>query len=662
MNKLSLKVLSIILLLAMLLQLFPADYASTASQSPWHTTYTYDELGRLVTVAENNIPEAVYTYDINGNRASLAYANGTSTSYAYNLANLVTSLTNSDGSAVLSSYGYTYYLDGNQAAKTDHTGLISTYIYDGLGRLTSETEHSSGLFAQSYSYTYDLSHNRLSMTKSGSENGITTYEYDLNNRLTKETNADNAGIYTTQYTCDHNGNQVLKYYWNLTNSTGGTPSVFLQPGGGLDTFVYDGLNRLIAVEVGGVQAEYTYKTDGLRISKTVGGNTTRHIWDGANISAELDDIGTVIAVYVRGVNLILAVDNNGVIYYLFNAHGDVVQLADAGGAVVKSYKYDAFGVEWNPSSGDANPFRYCGEYWDGETGTYYLRFRHYDPRIGRFTQEDPIKAGLNWYTYCNNNPILFIDPWGLIPSIDEAAAMAKHIAGATDRHIRVDLGSEYGGWQLIHIHMPDWYGLKIGVYSRVVGGIAEYALVSKGTTDPTSMIDDLLQLVGMSKALEESIRFAMSYVTDLRKTNPDVEVTMVGHSKGGLEATWNAIVTGTNCITFNPMVITFFGIGMMSYSSAIEAHKTRLYKGEVTMNHYVVDGDILNKLFGQSQIGTTVYLPTQAKNPWFLKIGPASPISTMVYGIRNHVMDAVVNALAQNKASGKPTVAPPRLM
>ena len=27
--------------------------------------------------------------------------------------------------------------------------------------------------------------------------------------------------------------------------------------------------------------------------------------------------------------------------------------------------------------------------------------------------EDPIGAGLNWYTYCSNNPVNRIDPWGL---------------------------------------------------------------------------------------------------------------------------------------------------------------------------------------------------------------------------------------------------------
>ena len=55
---------------------------------------------------------------------------------------------------------------------------------------------------------------------------------------------------------------------------------------------------------------------------------------------------------------------------------------------MKSYDYDAFGNEKSPSASDRNPFRYCGEYWDTETGTYYLRARYYDPLIGRFTQQD----------------------------------------------------------------------------------------------------------------------------------------------------------------------------------------------------------------------------------------------------------------------------------
>lgn len=66
----------------------------------------------------------------------------------------------------------------------------------------------------------------------------------------------------------------------------------------------------------------------------------------------------------------------------------------------KTYSYDAFGVEQDPDSTDPNPFRYCGEYFDKETGTYYLRARYYAPETGRFTQEDPSCDGAvvnkNW--------------------------------------------------------------------------------------------------------------------------------------------------------------------------------------------------------------------------------------------------------------------------
>ena len=80
--------------------------------------------------------------------------------------------------------------------------------------------------------------------------------------------------------------------------------------------------------------------------------------------------------------------------------------------LAKSYDYDAFGIEKNPSDEDSNPFRYCGEYYDVETGTYYLRARYYDPWIGRFTSEDSVRDGINWYAYCYDNPLTFIDPSG----------------------------------------------------------------------------------------------------------------------------------------------------------------------------------------------------------------------------------------------------------
>ena len=133
---------------------------------------------------------------------------------------------------------------------------------------------------------------------------------------------------------------------------------------------------------------------------------------------------------------------------LFNAHGDVTELVSDSGTVTHKYDYDAFGVEKKPDPLDGNPFRYCGEYYDGETKTYYLRARYYDPDIGRFSQQDTHwntansiygdnpqkineredKLGLksysyapqitavmqsgNLYVYCGNSPTSYTDPNG----------------------------------------------------------------------------------------------------------------------------------------------------------------------------------------------------------------------------------------------------------
>jgi RHS repeat-associated protein len=175
------------------------------------------------------------------------------------------------------------------------------------------------------------------------------------------------------------------------------------------------------------------------------GTTTTHIWDGANIAAELTG-STVSATYVRGINLIAK--GGGSQYYSFNAHGDVAQLTNSSGTVTKDYRYDAFGVEVDPESTDTNPWRYCGEYFDRETGTVYLRARYYDPVVGRFLAEDThwnprnmvygdsparnnnyrdslglntytyipdvyaIRQSSNLYVYCGNNPFMFVDPTG----------------------------------------------------------------------------------------------------------------------------------------------------------------------------------------------------------------------------------------------------------
>lgn len=74
------------------------------------------------------------------------------------------------------------------------------------------------------------------------------------------------------------------------------------------------------------------------------------------------------------------------------------------------------------TAGDHAPvFGYAGQYVhtggasDPEAGLLYYRARYYDPKAGRFIGEDPIRfwSGINFDSYFGNNPIGWIDPFGL---------------------------------------------------------------------------------------------------------------------------------------------------------------------------------------------------------------------------------------------------------
>ena len=375
-------------------------------------SYTYNSLGLLNTVSEGNSLRVSYGYDANGRALTESLASGNVTTYTYNALGMPN--TESHTNPNKNSW-YVYCADGNLRNKTVD-GVTTAYAYDMSGRLSSESE-SGGV---TLSYNYDDRGNREQMTATGTESYTTDYIYNLNNRLTHESKVQGGVTEQTLYHYDPNGNQVSKIRSSLHGSgqNAGIEVVIGVDKGAIN--VYNVLGQLVEIYAGLDRIQYAYRPDGLRASKTADGDTTLHLWDMGNMAAEVTPGGTTA--YLRGLGLVYAKSGSVGTYYSRNAHGDVYQLISGAGAVTKTYAYDAFGNEKNPSSNDANPFRYCAEYYDSETGSYYLRARYYSPGTGRFTQQDGYRyidiknpSTLNLYTYCGNNPILYRDPSGHDP-------------------------------------------------------------------------------------------------------------------------------------------------------------------------------------------------------------------------------------------------------
>lgn len=362
-----------------------------------------------------------YTYYANGNRKDITYPNGAKEVYSYDKNNQVTLLENkkSDGS-MLQSYSYTYDKSGNQLTKTENKGT-TLYGYDGLNRLKSVTEPSGKRIA----YTYDKACNRKTeSTTIGNVTTLTTYTYNSQNRLVTTETTSPLGTERTAYLYDANGNMMSKTKSTITQrpSVGASLPSFelvikgLAPDKDVAFYNYDNRNQLTHVAEGTNVSSYSYNTDGLRTEKKVNDVVTKYLYESDKVVAEADANNLIIARNYYGTSLLARQVENDVLFYMYNAHGDVTTLINGVGTVVATYDYDAFGTIIEKTGNANNSITYAGYQFDEKSDLYYLYARYYDSEIARFMSEDTYRGqkndplSLNLYSYVSNNPVRYLDP------------------------------------------------------------------------------------------------------------------------------------------------------------------------------------------------------------------------------------------------------------
>jgi len=317
--------------------------------------------------------------------------------------------------------------------------LGSRYACSGTPVTCTGVSSGTGIPIQDLSYEYDLMGNVTKLTDT--VNSIThTYTYDTLNRLTTARGEGEKG-YSQSYSYDRIGNITYKsdvgtYVYNYADR----PHAVRQAGGiSLDydrvgnmtkkartdgptlTISWNPDNKPVLIKKDGSSSiRFSYDSSGTRVKKENlrTGSTTTYFGD----AYEKRDSTGVIHVYANGQRIASIRTDGTTLYYHTNHLGSSSVITDDKGNTKETIDYHPFGTyrvrqDLDASFPDAN-YTFTGQEDDDETGLYNYNARLYDPELGRFISADSLVPepgnlqAFNRYSYCVNNPLVYVDPSG----------------------------------------------------------------------------------------------------------------------------------------------------------------------------------------------------------------------------------------------------------
>lgn len=264
--------------------------------------------------------------------------------------------------------------------------MARTYAYDAEGQLVGVSADGSA----PERYRYDANGNRIHLETS---QGAATGTFDAADR--QLTLGDQAR--------DVDGDGFLRRRGDETFEYGARGELLrvTNPDGGVVSYTYDGLVRLVA------------RTDAAGTEQYI----LNHVAPFGELLASRSPNGALTEYYFDAEGKLFALVRADAWYYVAcDEIGTPRIVVDAGGSVVKVLEHDAFGVALTDSNPDFElRIGFAGGIVDPSSGLIHFGRRDYDPQAGRWTTPDPAGFGggdTNLYRYVWNDPVNFRDPAG----------------------------------------------------------------------------------------------------------------------------------------------------------------------------------------------------------------------------------------------------------
>ena len=332
-------------------------------QLPKSTAYTYDALGRLLSITEKRGEKhtaETYVYDALGNRISKAVNGVQKASCQYNAANQLIAMT-MDGTP----YSYAYDRRGNLTEERQNGILTGQYTYDAANRMVLGKNIQSGE-QTAYGYNgFDMRIKNIQTLLSGENQNPYTKETDYIPDLLSGTAND---LMSFQKMADVNDAVSTRNIYGIG---------------------YELISRYTMPISAGVSTPEAAGVISESITGTMAFTTA--------VSEMLPAAGTKTS---------FQPDIYGSPLFAVNAQGGILQYIERD--------------IWGNQTGDRNAegsFPFTTYQYDPVIRKYFAQARFYDSAQGRMLAKDPVKRGLNGYPYCDNDPADYVDPTGEVPFI-----------------------------------------------------------------------------------------------------------------------------------------------------------------------------------------------------------------------------------------------------